>query len=216
MRKPPLSVHSKKIANDPPPTPMRVPSQIRGWNQDSMDDAGPGGDATSRPQSKAHILGSPKAHRAHKSPEKARKSAMLPGFQNSFINSSPVRPSQPLFDKGRGRANDVWNGSGKGKQTVQAPSTAYETHLASSDPPPISPPCSPTRVKQRTQDIDIRMADVVAVRNENRVVEIDFARDLIFEDGDVEMMNEEDGPFLEKLDQIEALDWKQEVSFLLA
>jgi hypothetical protein len=215
MRKPPLSVRSKKIAKGPPPTPARIPSQIRAWNQGSTDDAGPSnfeGEIPDRPLFKAHILDSPKVLRAPKSPEKTRRSAMLPGFQNSFINSSPVRRSHARSDEGRRRANDGWNEGDTGKGPELSPFPTYQPHLASIDPSPTSPPRSPTKVKRGTEDADIRMGDAAAVaRVEDRAVDTEFTRDVVLEDGDVEMINEDEDGSSEVLDPVEAPDWKQEV-----
>jgi hypothetical protein len=150
-------------------------------------------------------LESPKAHRAYKSPEKARKSAMLPGFQNSFINSPPVRPSQAHS----GQGGEFSNENGKVKE--------IETYFTSQYPSPINPPCSPTRVNQCPEDVDITMDDAATgSRDEDRVIEADLSRTNLRGVGDVEMMNEGDGSALEEFDQVETPDWKQEVYSVLA
>ncbi|KAJ7703096.1 hypothetical protein B0H17DRAFT_86726 [Mycena rosella] len=81
-RKPPLSVRSKKIARDFSSTPLAVPSQIRGWNQNASGSGFP----DQSPVRPRIVKGSPQDPR--KTPEKSKK---LLGFQNSFTDATPVR-----------------------------------------------------------------------------------------------------------------------------
>ncbi|KAJ7680427.1 hypothetical protein DFH06DRAFT_1315198 [Mycena polygramma] len=81
-RKPPLSVRSKRIARDIPSTPLAVPSQIKGWNQNA-------GFPDQSPVQARVARGSPQGLR--RTPEKSKKLPKLLGFQNSFTDATPVR-----------------------------------------------------------------------------------------------------------------------------
>ncbi|KAJ6587023.1 hypothetical protein DFH09DRAFT_1142331 [Mycena vulgaris] len=88
-RKPPLSVRSKRIARDFPSTPLTVPSQIRGWNQNATGTGFP-----DQSPVRSRVKGSPPGFHPRKTPEKPKKPAKLLGFQNSFMDATPVRSVQ--------------------------------------------------------------------------------------------------------------------------
>ncbi|KAJ6594001.1 hypothetical protein B0H19DRAFT_45348 [Mycena capillaripes] len=83
-RKPPLSVRSKRIARDIPSTPLAVPSQIRGWNRTA-------GIPEQSPVQTRGLHDSPHGLHNRRTPEKSKKMPKLLGFQNSFIDATPVR-----------------------------------------------------------------------------------------------------------------------------
>ncbi|KAJ6625538.1 hypothetical protein B0H10DRAFT_616844 [Mycena sp. CBHHK59/15] len=91
-RKPPASARSKRISREPS-TPLALPSQMRGWNQTTSFSRFP----EQSPVRSRLAKDSPQAFHSRRTPEKSRKLPKLPGFQNSFVDATPVRPSK---DKG--------------------------------------------------------------------------------------------------------------------
>ncbi|KAJ7217952.1 hypothetical protein GGX14DRAFT_598835 [Mycena pura] len=92
-RKPPLSVRSKRVSKDFFSTPIAVSTQVDGWNRTELPEHTPlpAGIARRSP-SNVHDRGTP---------EKLKKPAKLLGFQNSFIDVTPVRAvrSRPKVDE---------------------------------------------------------------------------------------------------------------------
>lgn len=162
---------------------------MREWNHNAIDAAGPSQlaeDSLFRSQSLGHVR-TPKAQRHHKPPENIRRAAVLPGFQNSFVTSTPVR----LFrNKGKAKASESF--------------VSQKHLLTGSFPPPISPPSSPTRYR-RDMDSDIRMEDVQNDDNDETEKTNQIAKD-----GDVEI-SEEDDATVGELEIIEPPNWKAEV-----
>lgn len=107
MRKPPGTIRSKKINKDFPSTPLVGSAGMVAWNRDfsqaqvsrDMVDGTP-----VRPSRSPHVPRLSPSKQAQKSPEKIRKSAMLPGFENAFDTSTPLRLSLRR-DNGKGRAD---------------------------------------------------------------------------------------------------------------
>ncbi|KAJ7178430.1 hypothetical protein C8R43DRAFT_1117814 [Mycena crocata] len=111
-RKQPMSVRSKRVTKDFPSTPLAVPSQIRGWNQNASFN----GFTEQSPVRARVIRGSPQDVQTRKTPEKPKKPNKLFGFQNSFTDATPVRPAQSC--------------AGKEKEVLAGPS-----HLRETSPP---------------------------------------------------------------------------------
>lgn len=106
IRKPPATVRSKKINREPSSTPLvgLDASQISASRR--IADETP-----VRPRLSAVQRTSP-IKNTRRSPEKSRKYTMLPGFENSFETSTPLRPSLRR-DKGKGKEDSdlVFGGS---------------------------------------------------------------------------------------------------------
>jgi hypothetical protein len=126
-----------------------------------------------------------------KSPEKFKKPNMLPGFQNAFMDSTPIRPSQRRVDKGKQRE----------LEDVLADDLGVAGFL--------SPPTSPTRHPHET-GIDIRMGDIDLFEESDPSVRY---KDTLNPDMDIEMADEvhnlSEGT--EDINMIEPFDWKTEV-----
>ncbi|KAJ8696747.1 hypothetical protein PTI98_006590 [Pleurotus ostreatus] len=110
--KAPSSVRSKKIANMPSSTALHPLSQAGAWNRDGSNVAGPSNKIFETPRRPRHLPSTqrltPKRLQPPKSPEKMRQSALLPGFENAFMPSSPVAKTQIQSDrKGKQKAIDL-------------------------------------------------------------------------------------------------------------
>ncbi|KAJ7287429.1 hypothetical protein C8J57DRAFT_1460761 [Mycena rebaudengoi] len=126
-RKVPMSARSRRIGREPS-TPLPVSSQMRGWNQN-------GRLVEQTPVRARPVKESPQALR--RTPEKSKKLAKLPGFQNSFVDATPVRPSKGKEIFSQAKAKEVFPRASLGRE--------------------ISPPTSPTPLRQEPEDV--RMAD---------------------------------------------------------
>ncbi|KAF4599779.1 hypothetical protein EYR40_006880 [Pleurotus pulmonarius] len=110
--KAPSSVRSKKIAGMPSSTPLHPLSQAGAWNREGSNVAGPSNKIFETPRRPRHMPSTqrltPKRLQPPKSPEKVRQSAMLPGFENAFMPSSPVAKTQIQSNKkGKQKAIDL-------------------------------------------------------------------------------------------------------------
>lgn len=142
--------------------------------------------------------GLPQTHNPRKSPEQIKRPKILPGFQNAFATSTPLRPSQKRTNKGK--QPDI---EGFSTDVPPFPSTFQ---------PPVSPR-SPTRPSKHIE-ADVRMDDSISILGdvENMTVQPHIQDN----DGDIEMAEDDDeGIFIEETeeetDNIEAFDWKAEV-----
>lgn len=150
---------------------------------------------------------SPKTARGRKQAltDSVKTSAKLPGFYNSFVTSTPVRPSQARNTRAKkGDTGEFRDANWKGKE--RASLFGQPSQFARNGPPPPSPPSSPTRIRTRG-DIDMRSDDAPVYAAD----EVDAG----YDDGDagmgdVEMMDE---MLSEELDEIEPPNLKEEVIF---
>jgi len=105
----PASVRAKKAIREFPSTPLAVPSTISNWNTGGLQNVALSGTFEETPMRPSRLAPVSKASpsKIRKSPEKTRKSAMLPGFENSFETSTPLHSqSARRLDKGKGRLDD--------------------------------------------------------------------------------------------------------------
>lgn len=116
-------MRSKKITRDFPSTPLAVPSQIRGWNQNANHTGFP----EQSPVRSRIVKGSPQGIHTRRTPEKSKKPVKLLGFQNSFTDDTPVRTTQ--------------------SRAKEAEMSTRPTHL-----PKMSPPASPIPFPQQLND----------------------------------------------------------------
>lgn len=80
----PMTLRTKRISKDPPPTPLLVQSRLQGWNECDAGDAGPSKfppEISPYRQFGMH----PRETRKHQQQPEKVKPSMLLGFQNSFI-----------------------------------------------------------------------------------------------------------------------------------
>ncbi|KAF8070536.1 hypothetical protein FPV67DRAFT_1025596 [Lyophyllum atratum] len=190
IRKPPSSTRPKKTSKEPPSTFLSTPSQLR-WpihqNAPSTSRGQVHETPTPRPS-----LGTPREVR--KSPQ-AKRTSMLPGFQNTFNDTTPLRPTRKLLQKGNQDSIPVY----------EPPLQHHYPDVTS----PIRQPRHPPSV-----DGDIRMDGPV----EETFVEYAHASDA---DGDVDMQfgTAQDGSIAVEEDidvdeayPLEVPDWKVEVN----
>ncbi|KAF5354663.1 hypothetical protein D9756_005378 [Leucocoprinus leucothites] len=100
LRRPP-SARGARINKNAPATPVRVPAQISAWR--ISQDTGIGQRLSQTPRQDTSSKPSPRAVRvSRRSPEGTKRSAFLPGFQNSFV-TTPLKPDTKFDLKGKGR-----------------------------------------------------------------------------------------------------------------
>lgn len=91
-------------------TPLHPLSQAGAWNRDGSNVAGPSNKIFETPRRPRHMPSTqrltPKRLQPPKSPEKMRQSAMLPGFENAFMPSSPVAKTQ-IQSNGKGKQKAI-------------------------------------------------------------------------------------------------------------
>lgn len=106
----PASVRAKKMVREFPSTPLAIPSGMSSWNRGGSQNVALRGSFEETPMRPSRVVPVSKASpsRIRRSPEKTRKSAMLPGFENAFETSTPLRSQQVriLDNKGKGRIDD--------------------------------------------------------------------------------------------------------------
>ena len=94
------SVRGKKAFREPPSTPLPIPYAMRSWNvSDAANSRRTMEDTPLRP---SQLLPISKIT-PRKSPEKLKKLSMLPGFQNAFEISTPMRSPSKRLNKGKGK-----------------------------------------------------------------------------------------------------------------
>ncbi|KZT65939.1 hypothetical protein DAEQUDRAFT_490691 [Daedalea quercina L-15889] len=143
-RSSPWTARSRKISRQAPPTPVRMPSQMREWNPLGIDNDATGlisfnGVTTSTQQPNG-------AKQGHEPRQTATEKPKMPGFMNAFDSSSP-RPSQGNRGKPRQDAHNV-------SMAEESDSIFFSQPLSQRISPPRlhqsppSPPSSPLGHKQ--------------------------------------------------------------------
>lgn len=98
------SVRSKKTSRELPSTPLPMPHVMRSWNLASATNShGAMEDTPLRPSQVPPISKISPSKYPRRSPEKQRKISMLPGFQNAFETSTPMRSPSKRLNKGKGK-----------------------------------------------------------------------------------------------------------------
>lgn len=146
-------------------------------------------DTPQQPTLQGNAKGPSKA--PYKSPEKTRKSNALPGFQNAFMTSTPLRPSQQRPNKGKQREIET--------QLQDAPFPSI-LHV------PLSPPTSSMNLPRLPEPI-IKQGNL----HDEPLLTQGFDGD-----GDIEMVVDDDEAMIfeeaeEEVDPIEPFNWKIEV-----
>jgi hypothetical protein len=135
IRKPivPASVRAKKTVREFPSTPLAVPSSMSNWNLRGSQNVALKGTFEDTPMRPHRLAPDSKVSpsKIRRSPEKTRKSALLPGFENSFETSTPLRTqSARKSNKGKGRIDDDSAVFGPGfSQSMSVPSQ-FQMHCA--------------------------------------------------------------------------------------
>jgi hypothetical protein len=98
------SVRGKKTFRELPSTPLPIPYAMRSWNvSDTANSRRTMEDTPLRPSQLPPISKITLSEYPRKSPEKQKKLSMLPGFQNAFETSTPVRSPSKRLNKGKGK-----------------------------------------------------------------------------------------------------------------
>ena len=190
------SVRGKKAFREPPSTPLPMPYAMRSWNvSDAANSRRTMEDTPLRPSQFPPIS----KITPRKSPEKQKKLTMLPGFQNAFETSTPMRSPSKRLNKGKGKME-------------------YDQLVADA-------PFNITSRSLSQKNLDILQLPLQEGFNESQESPAKplFLSPLILEKGqinDQEMdtattINDESEEALMPLDSIEGVNWKLEVCLLL-
>lgn len=200
-RKPHWSARSKRTHAEAP-----TPSQMRRWNADIGGPSNHVHETPRGPRFGTVMKESPKTVRNRRLAivDSMNKSAKLPGFYNSFLASTPVRPSQTRNGKvKKGEMGVVKDANWKGKE--RASPFGQPSQFSSTGPPPPSPPSSPTRMRPGA-DVEMHSDDAPPYDGDERNDEVDTGM------GDVEMIEDDaDDMLSEELDEVEPSNFNEEV-----
>jgi hypothetical protein len=98
------SVRGKKTFRELPSTPLPIPYAMRSWNvSDAANSRRTMEDTPLRPSQLPPISKITLSEYPRRSPEKLKKLSMLPGFQNAFETSTPIRSPSKRLNKGKGK-----------------------------------------------------------------------------------------------------------------
>lgn len=188
------SVRGKKAFREPPSTPLPMPYAMRSWNvSDAANSRRTMEDTPLRPSQIPPIS----KLTPRKSPEKQKKLSMLPGFQNAFETSTPMRSPSKRLNKGKGKmeyeqlaADEQFYNSSRGlsqQNILQFPPQERFNGSQESAAKPLSP--SPFVLeKGLTKDQEMDTATIINDESEEAPI---------------------------TLDSIEEVNWKLEVCSLL-
>lgn len=198
LRKPPMSSRSKKILREPPSTPLVIPVQMRNWNSNDYEQ-GPSKSFSQetplKPQRLPSLKESPS--RSRLSPSKMKKPGMLPGFQNSFAASTPLRPTKSRANKGKAKAED----DDSFFHDLRSPSRSQRNAQRFSSPPPL----------RQQNDFD-RMLDTDTVVQPPAGHTVPTSLRVLDDDGDAVMAEDSEGEVtLEELNFLGPTNWKAEL-----
>jgi hypothetical protein len=105
------SVRGKKTFRELPSTPLPIPYAMRSWNvsdtANSPNSRRTMEDTFLRPSQLSPISKITLSEYPRKSPEKQKKLSMLPGFQNAFETSTPMRSPSKRLNKGKEKVKDM-------------------------------------------------------------------------------------------------------------
>jgi hypothetical protein len=188
------SVRVKRAFRELPSTPLPIPSAIRSWNMfDATNSRGAMDDIPLCSQVPPISKITPSKY-PRKSPEKQKKISMLPGFQNAFEPSTPMRSPSKRFNKGKGKME---------YESLVADTPFYNTSRQSPD------------ILQFPREEGINGFQESAARPlspSSLTLETGQSKD---EDMDTAMTNDESEEASIPLDPIEDVNWKLEVCSLL-
>ncbi|CAA7259113.1 unnamed protein product [Cyclocybe aegerita] len=141
--KPPASVKAKKIGRaDFPPTPLAIPSSMRSWNNapEASTSRWLVTETPSRGPGPPPLFKASPSKQLPKSPEKRRKNATLPGFQNAFDTSTPIRSPSRRAAKGKAKTEQIFGGDSINDPLSPSQRSPILSQLQFEPPPSICPP----------------------------------------------------------------------------
>ena len=193
-----MSTRSKKILREPPSTPLVIPVQMRNWNSNDYEQ-GPSKSLSQetplKPQRLPSLRESPS--RSRLSPSKTKKAGMLPGFQNSFVASTPLRPAKSRANKEKARAED----DDSLFHDLRSPSRSQRNSQRFSSPPPL----------RQQNDFDYMLDTDTVVQPPAGHTVLTSLR-VLDDDGDAVMAEDSEGELtLEELTFLGPTNWKAEV-----
>lgn len=195
-RKPPGSVRPKKPAREFPSTPLPIPNAMAAWNANTASSSKMRVDETPiRPSRLPPTSKASPSKQTRKSPEKTKKSYMLPGFENAFETSTPIRSPTRRLDKGKGKMFSE-------PEPVPQPSQIFRP-LSQISQGYTQPRSEAVFGTQRHLDaFSPAMSIVIRAESQSQV-----------KDEDIEMTPPEsdDDPFMDEQDPFVPINWKSEV-----
>lgn len=170
-----------------PATPVRVPSQIGAWR--ANQDADTSQQFDDIPRKLPMIRQLPRAASSgQKTPEATKKSALLPGFQNSFA-ATPLKLGPKNASKGKGK--DMGR---EGSFEIPNEIASQRTTLLVATP-----------IRQRaSENFDFRNSFDAALNSDDLAPPVD-------EDGDTVMLDDAESA-INEVEPVEPLNYKAEVS----
>ncbi|KAF9501595.1 hypothetical protein BDN71DRAFT_721855 [Pleurotus eryngii] len=201
--KAPSSARSKKFANMPSSAPLHPLSQAGAWNREGSYVAGPSNKIFETPRRPRHMpltqRLTPKRLQPPKSPEKMRQSAMLPGFENAFMPSSPVAKTRIESNgKGKQKAIDLLKDDSDG--VIERDGLDLWERADAVIPP--FPLARAARSEMGDMDVDIQSA-----RPTEALFDVPMTDEVA---ADVPLVVEE------RLDDVKPFDWSAELSRIVS
>ena len=184
------SVRGKKALRELPSTPLPIPYAMRSWNvSDAANSRRTMEDTPLRPSQLPPISKITLSEYPRKSPEKQKKLSMLPGFQNAFETSTPMRSPSKRLHKGKGKiecdqlvADAPFYNTSRGLSqqslnTLQFPPQEGFDDSQEPAPEPLSP--SPLMLeKGQTKDMDMDTASIINDESEEAPIPLDSIEDV--------------------------------------
>ena len=183
------SVRVKKAFRELPSTPLPIPYAMRSWNlSDAANSRRTMEDTPLRPSQLPSISKITPSEYPRKSPEKQKKLSMLPGFQNAFETSTPMRSPSKRLNKGKGKMgydllvadapfyNASCDLSQQGLDILQSSQEGF-SGFQESVAKPLSP--SPSMLETgQTKDKDMDTAAIINDESEEAPISLDSIEDV--------------------------------------
>jgi hypothetical protein len=193
-----MSSRPKKILREPPSTPLVIPIQMRNWNSNDYEQGtfkSLSQETPLKPQRLPSLRESPS--RSRLSPSKTKKPGMLPGFQNSFVASTPLRPTKSRANKEKAKAEE----DDSPFCDLRSPSRSQRNAQRFSSPPPL----------RQQNDVDNVMDTDNVVQPPAGHTVLTSLR-VLDDDGDAVMAEDSEGELTpEELNVLGSTNWKAEV-----
>ena len=183
------SVRGKKAFRELPSTPLPRPSAMRSWNfSEAANSRRTMEDTPLRPPQLPPVSKITLSEYPRKSPEKQKKLSMLPGFQNAFETSTPMRSPSKRLNKGKGKMgydplvadapfyNTSHDLSQQNLYILQSPQEGFHGFQESAAKP-LSP--SPSMLETgQTKDKDMDTAAIIIDESEETPIPFDDIEDV--------------------------------------
>ena len=182
------SVRGKKVFRELPSTPLPIPYAMRSWNfSDAANSRRTMEDTPLRP-SQLPPISKITLSEYPRSPEKQKKLSILPGFQNAFETSTPMRSPSKRLNKGKGKMgydllvadapfyNTSRDLSQQSLDILQSPQEGFNDFQESAAKP-LSP--SPLMLEtDQTRDKDMDTAAIINDESEEVPIPLDSIEDV--------------------------------------